>query len=274
LTKILNSVSKKPEAIALINTLSKYPKVVNAIESGDITGLNPSELTIFDSLNVLDDNTLKVLVEYYSNIERESGSVFDYRRELTPDIPEDEIPAATNIDNAYSDSGIGTSSNITGAEGGIDDANEKMAIAMEAAKVFDTIVEEKNKDKRNTVMGILNEYRNIIFKNKNDEMKVLSMQGRKLLISYIVNNEVKTSKSSNPWRIINENDHKFFEKTEAAKSLAVHSDTGVKFLSSDPKVFMNKLKILFAEKKAGNNNVFDEISAISDELRRSGVLSL
>jgi len=37
---------------------------------------------------------------------------------------------------------------------------------------------------------------------------------------------------------------------------------------------MNKLKILLAEKKAGNNNVFNEISAISDELRRSGALSM
>jgi len=57
LTKILNAVSKKPEAIALINTLSKYPKVVNVIKYGDITGLNSNELKISDSLNVLDDNT-------------------------------------------------------------------------------------------------------------------------------------------------------------------------------------------------------------------------
>jgi len=48
----------------------------------------------------------------------------------------------------------------------------------------------------------------------------------------------------------------------------------VKFLSSDPKVLMNRLKILLAEKSAGNNNVFNEISVISDELRRSGALSL
>jgi len=37
---------------------------------------------------------------------------------------------------------------------------------------------------------------------------------------------------------------------------------------------LNKLKILLAEKDAGNNNVFDEISAIADALRRTGVLSL
>jgi len=45
-------------------------------------------------------------------------------------------------------------------------------------------------------------------------------------------------------------------------------------LSSDPKELINRLNILLSEKKAGNNNVFDEISAISDELRRAGVLPL
>jgi len=37
---------------------------------------------------------------------------------------------------------------------------------------------------------------------------------------------------------------------------------------------MDKLKILLAEKSAGNNNVFNEISAIADELRRSGALTM
>jgi len=49
---------------------------------------------------------------------------------------------------------------------------------------------------------------------------------------------------------------------------------GVRFLSSDPKTLMNRLKILLAEKDAGNNNVLDEISAIADELRRSGAISM
>jgi len=61
---------------------------------------------------------------------------------------------------------------------------------------------------------------------------------------------------------------------EKASTSGEASGTGVKFLSSDPKVLINKLNISLAEKKAGNNYVFDEISAISDELRRSGVLTL
>jgi len=58
---------------------------------------------------------------------------------------------------------------------------------------------------------------------------------------------------------------------------ASHLGTGiksVKSLPSYPKILMNKLKIFLAERDAGNNNVFDEISAIADELRRTGVLSL
>ena len=48
----------------------------------------------------------------------------------------------------------------------------------------------------------------------------------------------------------------------------------VKFLSSDPRELINKLNILIAETRAGNNNVFDEISAIVDELRRLGHLTI
>jgi len=40
LTKILNIVNKKPQTIALIQTLDKYPNVVNAIKTGDIGELN------------------------------------------------------------------------------------------------------------------------------------------------------------------------------------------------------------------------------------------
>jgi len=75
LTKILNAVKYKPEAIALIQTLSKNSNVVDAIESGDITGLNTSELKKFDLLNVLDNNTLKVLVDYYSNINQDNDVI-------------------------------------------------------------------------------------------------------------------------------------------------------------------------------------------------------
>jgi len=103
------------------------------------------------------------------------------------------------------------------------------------------------------------------------------MQGSQLLIIYFIKNNITTDKRYNPWKIIRENESEleFFKQLDAARNL--HSGSEIKlvrFLSSDPKVLMNRLKILLAEKSAGNNNVFNEISAISDELRRSGALSM
>jgi len=282
LTKILNAVSKKPEAIALINTLSKYPKVVNVIKYGDITGLNSNELKISDSLNVLDDNTWKVLVEYYSNIERESGNLFDYRSELTPDIPEDdEIPAATKIDTAYSDSGIGTSSNITGAEWGINNAaisreNEQLELAAFKIKsnlIYTLVNLEDTKRNEQAIYKYLNDDNPYEYVNRNNVTVAKNASGTKLLLNYLISHNITPDKRSYPWIII-KNKTNFFNELDTAKRHAATTGTGVKFLSSDPKVIMNKLKILLAEKKAGNNNVFNEISAISQELRRSGVLSL
>lgn len=54
----------------------------------------------------------------------------------------------------------------------------------------------------------------------------------------------------------------------------VKTGKGIKFLSSDPKELLKKLNILIAEKKAGNNNVLNEISAIADELRRMGIFNI
>ena len=48
----------------------------------------------------------------------------------------------------------------------------------------------------------------------------------------------------------------------------------VNFLNTDPNELFNKLQILIAEKEAGNNNVLNEASAITDELRRQGQLSI
>jgi len=105
------------------------------------------------------------------------------------------------------------------------------------------------------------------------------MRGKQLLINYMVNNNPNFKLATNPWKIINENMPEFCNELAIAKQNVEQSHLGtgiksVKFLSSNPKVLINKLKILLAEKDAGNNNVFDEISAIADELRRTGVLSL
>jgi hypothetical protein len=48
----------------------------------------------------------------------------------------------------------------------------------------------------------------------------------------------------------------------------------IQFLSSNPEELIKKLNTMLAEFQAGNNNVFNHISAIVDELRRQGILSI
>ena len=63
---------------------------------------------------------------------------------------------------------------------------------------------------------------------------------------------------------------------EFIKSLDAQSGTGggVKFLTSNVEVLTNELNRQLGSFTAGNNNVFNEISAIIDELRRKGVLNI
>ena len=71
------------------------------------------------------------------------------------------------------------------------------------------------------------------------------------------------------------------KNSEFIKALDVKSGTGagVKFLTSNVEVLTNELNRLLGSFTAGNNNVFNEISAITiiaitDELRRKGVLNI
>lgn len=50
--------------------------------------------------------------------------------------------------------------------------------------------------------------------------------------------------------------------------------SGIEFLPSDSQTLMNKLNILIGSYTVGNTDVFNEIGAITDELRRQGVLSI
>jgi hypothetical protein len=60
----------------------------------------------------------------------------------------------------------------------------------------------------------------------------------------------------------------------AAKPLRRCGGGIIQFLSSDSRELIKKLDIMLAEIQAGNNNVFNHISAIVDELHRQGMLSI
>jgi len=70
--------------------------------------------------------------------------------------------------------------------------------------------------------------------------------------------------------------HRQTKNSEFIKSLDAKSGTGdgVMFLTSNAEVLTNELNRLLGSFTAGNNNVFNEISAITGELRRKGVLNI
>jgi len=189
--------------------------------------LSEDDKKIFDALQILDDKTLKILVDYYSNVSQKDDVFRSNSRAGSQLIDEEDVPAATKLDDpAYSDSGIGTASNISKTEVSVEDVNEKAAIYAEGAKIYESINDMKNKNILTNIMHTLNSYHNIIYKNRYN---------------------IKFKMSANPWKLISENDTKFFNELDIARS-KVHSGSGIKFLLSDPKVLMNRSKILSAEK--------------------------
>jgi len=229
--------------------LSKYPNVVDAIKYGDLTYLtNDIDKQIFNTLEFIDNDILKVLVDYYSNISQNDDIFRTDSRAESQLIDED----VTKLDDAsIIDSGINPPTDISKVEGDIIDANELAAINAEAAEIYDRI---KDKNNSKNVMQILIGYHNIVYKDRHDNTEVLSMQGEKLLINYMVNNNTNFELTANPWKIIKEHMPEFFNELEITKQNVepTHLGTGiksVKFLSSNPKVLINKLKILLAEKR-------------------------
>jgi len=165
LTKILYAVKNKPEAIALLKTLSKYPNVVDAIKYGDISYLNNDIVKkIFNTLEYIDNDILKVLVDYYSNLSQNDDVFRTDSRAESQLIDEDE----TKLDDtAVSDSGIHPISDISKPDSDIIDANELAATINKAVKIYDRI---KNKHNSKNVIEILNGYHNIVYKDRHDKI--------------------------------------------------------------------------------------------------------
>jgi len=66
LSEILKAVKNRPEAIALLRTLSKYQNVVDAIKYGiDTYSQTEKDHKIFNTLKYIDNDIFKVLVDYY-----------------------------------------------------------------------------------------------------------------------------------------------------------------------------------------------------------------
>jgi hypothetical protein len=136
------------------------------------------------------------------------------------------------------------------------------------------------------------------------------LTNKDIFIDYLVDNRIPIDGRKNPWKTINNNiDADFIDEVRRRQGLAGKGLTGVaaplssyranvfekskmcrefkcfisnrttggsiiQFLSSNPEELIKKLNTMLAEFQAGNNNVFNHISAIVDELRRQGILSI
>ena len=58
------------------------------------------------------------------------------------------------------------------------------------------------------------------------------------------------------------------------KEASTKKETGIKFLPSDTSDLQQELVRLIGSYKSGSNNTFNEISSITDILRRKGILSV
>jgi len=163
---------------------------VNAIKYGDKAYLETYIYNkIFKTLDYIDNDIFKVLVEYYSNVNQNDDIFRPDPRAESQLIDEEETPiideaAATKLDDsAVSDSGIAAASEIPKTESAITDPNEIEEINKESFKIYERINSSANKNISKNVTEIINNSCPIMYKNKYDENKVLNVKGKHLLIN-------------------------------------------------------------------------------------------
>lgn len=78
--------------------------------------------------------------------------------------------------------------------------------------------------------------------------------------------------STNPWRQIKIADPDLYKKLKSAKK--TKKGTGVRFLPSGKQELIHELFRLIGSYKSGNKNVYNELNAVVDQLRRNGTLTI
>ena len=104
-------------------------------------------------------------------------------------------------------------------------------------------------------------------KNSSDE------QYNSLKEYLVLNPNITVNARYKPYTYLNEYHPGFTDEIHEARKQK--TGTGIKqiILSSDPKELLRRLALLLGSYKAGNNNIFNEISATMDELQRMGKIT-
>lgn len=92
------------------------------------------------------------------------------------------------------------------------------------------------------------------------------------LIKYVELNSSTVNLRNNPWRRIGTVDSQFFEQLKTVRHSKIGK--GVHFLPDNKKDLTRELLRLIGSYKSGNKNVYNELCAVVDQLRRKGVLSI
>ena len=244
--KLIEEIRKQPLIIPLIKSLNKSPQVVDVLNGkSDGSNLTGKEQHILNQLNDVDERLLITLINYYSSV------------------------PSTRYEETVSEieSGIVTSSETASTE-------EKLEMSEDLRKQ-----EEEGKGLYDYLVGL----HTYVGKPKIVEVTKMvfdKQENKDNFIQYLNSLNFKIYLNENPFRTIKTvhpdfyNEIQQLKEQKKGKGLHRRFEGNIKFLSSDPQELINKLNILIAEKHAGHNNVFNEISAITDELRRSGYLTV
>lgn len=109
--------------------------------------------------------------------------------------------------------------------------------------------------------------------SKEDLKDYLGNETHALSLIRFVEHNPDINLSSNPWRKINVIDPELYKRIKDAKT--VKKGKGfVKFLPSGKSELVKELFRLIGSYKSGNKNVYNELNAVVDQLRRSGVLTI
>ena len=136
---------------------------------------------------------------------------------------------------------------------------ETVSMSEEAQQLFDTIMQMRDNTNKEETRQALKE----LFEKQ---------ENKDTFFRYLEAINYQFDLSRYPYTIIRHLNPDFYKEIKEHKQ--TKTGKGVSFLSSDPNELFGKLRILLAEKEAGNNNVLNEASAIVDELKRQGLLSL
>jgi len=146
-------------------------------------------------------------------------------------------------------------------ESGIETMLSRESANDEAGDMFDAIMRMKDNANKEETKQALKE----LFEEQENKDKYLR---------YLEAIHYQFDLSKYSYTTIKTVNHNLYAEIKELRKLKTNTGCRVNFLSTDPNELFNKLQILIAEKEAGNNNVLNEASAITDELRRQGHLSI